>query len=125
AHQVPLADVRKNPEQLRVLEDWMRAQNPEQLFDADGRLLPELKELAPTGSRRMGAHHETFERRHAHRGVDGLARTDRSGGTAVPEVERDDVRCLSSRSGQLAVTKCDVAMRGAVEAVAPDPVTAV
>jgi xylulose-5-phosphate/fructose-6-phosphate phosphoketolase len=55
AHQVPMADVKKNPEQLKILEKWMRAQKPEELFDASGKLIPELKELAPTGARRMGA----------------------------------------------------------------------
>jgi xylulose-5-phosphate/fructose-6-phosphate phosphoketolase len=55
AHQVPLADVKKNPENLKVLENWMRAQKPEELFDADGKLIRELKELAPTGPRRMSA----------------------------------------------------------------------
>ena len=55
AHQVPLADVKKNPEQLKVLENWMRAQKPEDLFDADGKLIRELKEMAPVGIRRMGA----------------------------------------------------------------------
>ena len=55
AHQVPMADVKKNPEQLKILEKWMRAQKPEELFDADGKLIPELKELAPTGTRRMSA----------------------------------------------------------------------
>jgi xylulose-5-phosphate/fructose-6-phosphate phosphoketolase len=55
AHQVPMADVKKNPERLKTLEQWMRAQKPEELFDADGKLIPELKELAPTGLRRMGA----------------------------------------------------------------------
>src|ERR1022692_3026253 len=55
AHQVPLPDVKKNPEQLRMLETWMRSQKPEQLFDATGKLIAELKELAPTGSRRMSA----------------------------------------------------------------------
>jgi xylulose-5-phosphate/fructose-6-phosphate phosphoketolase len=55
AHQVPLPDVRKNPEQLRILEEWMHAQKPEELFDAQGRLIPELKGLAPTGSQRMSA----------------------------------------------------------------------
>jgi xylulose-5-phosphate/fructose-6-phosphate phosphoketolase len=55
AHQVPLANVKKNPEQLKTLEKWMRAQKPEELFGADGKLLPELKELAPSGNRRMGA----------------------------------------------------------------------
>src|SRR4051794_2001111 len=55
SHQVPLAGVKKDPALLAVLEKWMRAQKPEELFDADGRLIPELKELAPTGARRMGA----------------------------------------------------------------------
>jgi xylulose-5-phosphate/fructose-6-phosphate phosphoketolase len=55
AHQVPMADVKKNPEQLQILENWMRAQRPEELFGADGKLIRELKELAPTGSRRMSA----------------------------------------------------------------------
>src|SRR3954452_15580478 len=54
-HQVPLAGVKKDPALLAVLEKWMRAQKPEELFDADGKLIPELKELAPPGARRMGA----------------------------------------------------------------------
>jgi len=55
AHQVPLADVKKNPEQLRMLEKWMRDQKPDEMFDRDGKLIPELKELAPKGTRRMSA----------------------------------------------------------------------
>ena len=55
AHQVPLPDVKKNPDQLAVLEKWMRSEKPEELFDAAGKLLPALKELAPTGARRMSA----------------------------------------------------------------------
>lgn len=55
AHQVPMADVKKNPEQLKILEKWMHEQKPEGLFDANGRLISELKELAPTGIRRMSA----------------------------------------------------------------------
>ncbi|HYK63239.1 MAG TPA: phosphoketolase family protein [Bryobacteraceae bacterium] len=55
AHQVPLPDVKKNPEQLAILEQWMRAFKPEELFDTGGKLVAELKELAPTGVRRMGA----------------------------------------------------------------------
>jgi len=47
--------VKKDPEQLRILENWMRAQKPEELFDANGTFLAELKELAPTGTRRMSA----------------------------------------------------------------------
>jgi xylulose-5-phosphate/fructose-6-phosphate phosphoketolase len=55
SHQVPFADVRDNPSNLKLLEDWMRSYRPEELFDADGRLKPELKALSPQGGRRMGA----------------------------------------------------------------------
>ena len=55
AHQIPLADVATNPNQLQVLEKWMRSYKPETHFDDDGRLLPELKALAPVGTRRMSA----------------------------------------------------------------------
>jgi xylulose-5-phosphate/fructose-6-phosphate phosphoketolase len=55
AHQVPLAEVKQKPEQLEVLERWMRLQKPGELFDANGRLVPELKDLAPTGIHRMSA----------------------------------------------------------------------
>ncbi len=55
AHQVPMADVKKNPERLHQLESWMRSYKPEELFDRSGKLIPELKELAPTGQRRMGS----------------------------------------------------------------------
>ncbi len=55
AHQVPLAEVRTNDEHLHMLEDWMRSYHPEELFDEQGRLLPELAALAPRGDRRMSA----------------------------------------------------------------------
>ncbi|MEW5892913.1 MAG: phosphoketolase family protein [Pseudomonadota bacterium] len=55
AHQVPLARVREDPAHLQRLEDWLRSYRPEELFDAAGRLLPELKALAPKGERRMSA----------------------------------------------------------------------
>jgi xylulose-5-phosphate/fructose-6-phosphate phosphoketolase len=55
AHQVPLTEVKTNPEQLQILEKWMRDQRPQELFDQDGKLVPELKALAPTGNRRMSA----------------------------------------------------------------------
>ena len=55
SHQVPFADVRTNPAHLKLLEDWMRSYQPEELFDANGRLVPELRELAPKGTRRMSA----------------------------------------------------------------------
>ena len=55
AHQVPLAGVRENPSHLKLLEDWMRSYRPEELFDESGRLIPELKALSPSGTRRMSA----------------------------------------------------------------------
>ncbi len=55
AHQVPVADVKENPEHLHILEQWMRSYQPKALFDENGRLMPELAALAPTGDRRMGA----------------------------------------------------------------------
>jgi len=55
AHQVPLTEVKKNAEQLQTLEKWMHAQKPEELFDQTGKLIPELKALAPLGQRRMSA----------------------------------------------------------------------
>jgi xylulose-5-phosphate/fructose-6-phosphate phosphoketolase len=54
SHQVPLSELREKPEHLRTLEDWMKSYRPEQLFDRDGRLRPELAALAPKGRRRMG-----------------------------------------------------------------------
>jgi xylulose-5-phosphate/fructose-6-phosphate phosphoketolase len=54
AHQVPVADMSK-PEHVKILEDWMRSYRPEELFDEQGTLIPELQELAPQGTRRMGA----------------------------------------------------------------------
>jgi xylulose-5-phosphate/fructose-6-phosphate phosphoketolase len=55
AHQVPLEAVRTNPEHLQLLEQWMKSYRPEELFDAGGTLRRDLAELAPEGSRRMGA----------------------------------------------------------------------
>jgi xylulose-5-phosphate/fructose-6-phosphate phosphoketolase len=55
SHQVPLANVRANAAHLAMLEQWLRSYRPALLFDASGRLKPELAELAPTGARRMGA----------------------------------------------------------------------
>jgi len=55
AHQVPLTEVKKNPEQLQILEKWMHDLKPEEIFDQEGKFVPELKALAPTGSRRMSA----------------------------------------------------------------------
>jgi xylulose-5-phosphate/fructose-6-phosphate phosphoketolase len=55
SHQVPLSDPAKNPQHLRQLESWLRSYRPEELFDPQGRLKPELAALAPSGQRRMGA----------------------------------------------------------------------
>lgn len=55
AHQVPVSDVKSNPEHLKIVEQWMRSYHPEDLFDGHGRLIPELRALAPTGDRRMSA----------------------------------------------------------------------
>lgn len=54
SHQVPFADVRHNPAHLAQLEAWMKSYRPEELFTDEGALLPELKQLAPEGHRRMG-----------------------------------------------------------------------
>ncbi|MBY3444290.1 phosphoketolase [Rhizobium laguerreae] len=55
AHQVPVSNCRENEDHRKILEDWMRGYDPEDLFSADGRLKPELRALAPVGERRMGA----------------------------------------------------------------------
>ena len=54
SHQVPMSDM-KQTEHVSILEKWMQSYHPENLFDASGKLLSELTDLAPTGSRRMGA----------------------------------------------------------------------
>ena len=55
SHQVPIVIDTKHPEHLAQLESWMKSYRAEELFDDNGRLIPELSELAPTGDRRMGA----------------------------------------------------------------------
>jgi len=55
AHQVPLPAVKENAEHLRALEAWMRSYRPEELFDAHGSLVPELRALAPDRALRMSA----------------------------------------------------------------------
>jgi xylulose-5-phosphate/fructose-6-phosphate phosphoketolase len=55
SHQVPLSGLHGNPAHMKQLEDWMRSYRPEELFDAQGRLVPELRVLAPRGPRRMAA----------------------------------------------------------------------
>lgn len=55
SHQVPLTGVREDAAKLKLIEDWMRSYHPETLFDARGKLVPELAELAPKGDKRMSA----------------------------------------------------------------------
>ncbi|MBB3164643.1 xylulose-5-phosphate/fructose-6-phosphate phosphoketolase [Rhizobium laguerreae] len=55
SHQVPVSNCRENEGHRKILEDWMRGYDPEDLFGNDGRLKPELRALAPVGERRMGA----------------------------------------------------------------------
>lgn len=55
SHQVPMTDVGTNPAHLDILEQWLKSYKPEELFDETGKLIPELKELAPHGHLRMSA----------------------------------------------------------------------
>ncbi len=55
AHQVPVTDFASHPDHLKILEDWLKSYKAGELFDKNGKLIPELAELAPKGTRRMGA----------------------------------------------------------------------
>lgn len=55
SHQVPFTDLATNPDRLKILEDWMKSYRPEELFDEKGKFKPELADLAPKGTHRMGA----------------------------------------------------------------------
>ena len=55
AHQVPMSEIRGNAEHLALLESWMRSYRPDELFDANGALIPDLAALPPVGTRRMSA----------------------------------------------------------------------
>jgi xylulose-5-phosphate/fructose-6-phosphate phosphoketolase len=55
AHQVPVLDVQTKPGHLKIVEDWMRSYRPEELFDEQGTLIAELRDLPPKGERRMSA----------------------------------------------------------------------
>jgi xylulose-5-phosphate/fructose-6-phosphate phosphoketolase len=55
AHQVPLSGMHDNPAHLKQLEDWMKSYKPDELFDQHGRLVPELRAMAPAGTMRMSA----------------------------------------------------------------------
>ncbi|MEA9391373.1 phosphoketolase family protein [Acerihabitans sp. TG2] len=59
AHQVPVGRCREDDGHRQLLEQWMRSYDPADLFDEQGRLQPELRRLAPTGDRRMGANPHT------------------------------------------------------------------
>ncbi|MFD0200677.1 MULTISPECIES: phosphoketolase family protein [Saccharothrix] len=59
AHQVPLAATRTDAGHRAQLEEWLRGYRPDELFDDNGTLLPELRALAPTGDRRMSANPHT------------------------------------------------------------------
>ena len=58
SHQVPFGDMEK-PEHVKLLEEWMRSYRPQELFDDEGRLRPEIAALAPEGDRRMSANPHT------------------------------------------------------------------
>jgi xylulose-5-phosphate/fructose-6-phosphate phosphoketolase len=53
AHQIPLPEVKTNPKHLKQLEQWMKSYKPEELFDAQGKLIEELREMAPKGTKRI------------------------------------------------------------------------
>ena len=59
SHQVPFAEMREKPEHVKLLEQWMKSYRPNELFDSNGRLNPEIAALAPKGERRMGANPHT------------------------------------------------------------------
>ena len=55
SHQVPLPNPKGDPAQLQQLETWLQSYRPEELFDGQGRLRPDLQALSPSGQRRMGS----------------------------------------------------------------------
>ena len=55
AHQVPMGGIKTSPEHLRLLEEWMRSYQPDELFDEHGTLRPEIKAIAPSGTKRLGS----------------------------------------------------------------------
>lgn len=59
SHQVPLSELDKKPDHITILENWMKSYKPKELFDVQGRLLPEIASLAPKGEKRMGANSHT------------------------------------------------------------------
>jgi len=59
SHQVPLSELSTKPEHITLLEEWMKSYKPEELFDEQGKLIAELAELAPKGTKRMGTNPHT------------------------------------------------------------------
>src|SRR5262249_5661061 len=59
AHQVPLSGLANNPAHVRILEEWLRSYHPAELFDASGSPRPQILELVPKGTRRMGSNPHT------------------------------------------------------------------
>ncbi len=55
SHQIPFVVNKQNPDSLKMLEDWLKSYHPEELFDENGRLIQELKDLVPHGNKRMGS----------------------------------------------------------------------
>tara|TARA_R110001592_G_scaffold357416_1_gene660558 strand:+ start:117948 stop:120317 length:2370 start_codon:yes stop_codon:yes gene_type:complete len=55
SHQVPIASLRESPAHLQQLEAWLQSYRPQDLFDEDGRLYPDIAALSPQGNKRMGA----------------------------------------------------------------------
>ena len=60
AHQVPIPDAKTDPSSLRIVEEWLRSYRPDELFDAEGRPMPDILAQCPTGDRRMGSNPHTF-----------------------------------------------------------------
>ena len=59
SHQVPFIDLKTNPQHFDEFVEWLSSYRPDELFDADGKLVSELKDLAPKGGRRMSANAHT------------------------------------------------------------------
>jgi xylulose-5-phosphate/fructose-6-phosphate phosphoketolase len=55
SHQVPFSELAEKPDHVRLLEEWLKSYRPEELFDKNGKLLPEIAALAPSGELRMSA----------------------------------------------------------------------
>lgn len=95
SHQVPVSNCRKDENHRKILEDWMRSYNPEDLFDLDGRLRQELRALAPQGEKRMSASP------HAN---GGLLRKD----LIVPDIRDHAVAVAVEKRGALMVQTTEI-----------------